>query len=152
MAEATGKAHTVSDSVHNLIIKEPITPFAAVAGDSLQKLPTMEEFKLGCGQDGANGMNQTASSKPGSCLRTQKTQLEYDEYVASADNKPYVSCRSFVVMDSYHSKILQSKNPDEVREMASLTKMITAYVSIELAKELNYDLQHTFFNVSLKAA
>ena len=36
--------------------------------------------------------------------------------------------------------------------MASLTKMMTAIVSIELAQELNLDIRSTYFKVSIKAS
>ena len=75
-----------------------------------------------------------------------------DEYVPSASNQPYSSCKSFVVLDSHHSKVLQCKNKDEIREMASLTKMMTALVTLELASELRLDIRSTFFKVSQRAS
>jgi len=45
-------------------------------------------------------------------------------------------------------KILYYKGDQEVREIASLTKMMTCYVSIQLAKELKLDLNKTYFYVS----
>lgn len=47
---------------------------------------------------------------------------------------------------------MQSKNADEVREMASLTKIMTTIVVLELATELHLDLRATYFKVSQKAA
>lgn len=79
-----------------------------------------------------------------------------DGYVPSADNLPYNSCKSYVVLEnshaSKHAKVLQSKNKNEVREMASLTKMMTAIVTLELASELKMDIKTTYFKVSKKAS
>ena len=36
--------------------------------------------------------------------------------------------------------------------MASLTKMMTAIVVLELSKEMNLDIRATYFKVSLRAA
>lgn len=70
----------------------------------------------------------------------------------SASNTPYNSCKSYVVLDSHHSKVLQGKNKDEVREMASLTKMMTAICTLELAAEMKLDIRSTYFKVSIKAS
>ena len=75
-----------------------------------------------------------------------------DEYTPSADNFPYVSCKSYVVIDADKNKSLHSKNEDQTREMASLTKIMTALVSIMLAQELNLDLSTTYFTVSSSSA
>ena len=55
------------------------------------------------------------------------------------------------MIDTFHTKVLQAKNKDEVREMASLTKMMTAIVSLELAEEMRLDIRTTYFKVSYKA-
>jgi len=56
------------------------------------------------------------------------------------------------VIDSHHSRVLQGKNKDEVREMASLTKMMTTIVTLELASEQRLDIRSTYFKVSYKAS
>lgn len=61
--------------------------------------------------------------------RTDRHLID-EEYTPSADNYPYVSCKSFVVIDADRNKTLQQKNADQIREMASLTKIMTALVSI----------------------
>ena len=48
--------------------------------------------------------------------------------------------------------MLQGKSINEVREMASLTKIMTAITSIELAEELKLHLHKTYFKVSAKAS
>ena len=87
-------------------------------------------------------------------MQTQATMsfVIEDEYVPNANYSPFVSCKTYVIMDTKKGKLLQHKNADEVREMASLTKMMTAIVTLELVKELNLDLYRTHFKVSEKAA
>jgi len=48
--------------------------------------------------------------------------------------------------------VLFSKKADEIREMASLTKMMTALTTISLAKEFKLDLETTYFKVSKNAS
>lgn len=56
-----------------------------------------------------------------------------EEYTPHADSYPFVSCKSYVVIDADRNKTIKEKNADQVREMASLTKIMTAIVSIKLA-------------------
>lgn len=53
---------------------------------------------------------------------------------------PQVSCKAYCILDAIKGKDLYNKGSSEVREIASLTKIMTAYVSLQLAKELNLDL------------
>jgi D-alanyl-D-alanine carboxypeptidase len=55
-------------------------------------------------------------------------------------------------MDAIKGKGLYSKGDSEVREMASLTKIMTAYVSLQLVKEFRLDLNKTMFSVSENAS
>jgi D-alanyl-D-alanine carboxypeptidase len=48
--------------------------------------------------------------------------------------------------------ILFSKNENEVREMASLTKIMTAIISLQLATELKLDIKSHYFKVSRNSA
>jgi len=50
------------------------------------------------------------------------------------------------------NKVLYFKGDHEVREIASLTKIMTAIVSLQLAKELNIDILNTYFTVSNNAS
>ena len=56
------------------------------------------------------------------------------------------------MLDGIKGKDLYNKGSSEVREIASLTKIMTAYVSLQLAKELHLDLHKTYFTVSENAA
>ena len=96
-------------------------------------------------------MATTLVPKPGSSMKNQQAARSYqqdEDYIPSAQNQPYCSCKSYVVIDSHDKKLLQSKNKDEVREMASLTKMMTAIVTLELAQDMRMDLRKTYFKVS----
>jgi D-alanyl-D-alanine carboxypeptidase len=75
-----------------------------------------------------------------------------DEYTPSPFNYPYVSCQTYVIMEPKKHKVLYSKKGDEIREMASLTKIMTCLVSIHLAQELKLNLNKTWFRVSNLAA
>lgn len=75
-----------------------------------------------------------------------------DEYTPSAFNYPFVSCQTYVIMDPKKNKVLFSKKADEIREMASLTKIMTTLVSIHLAQELKLNIHKTWFRVSNLAA
>ena len=74
------------------------------------------------------------------------------EYTPSAFNYPFVSCQTYVIMDTKKNKILFSKKSDEIREMASLTKIMTMMVSLHLCAELKINMHKTWFRVSALAA
>ena len=63
-----------------------------------------------------------------------------------------VSCKTYCIVDGVKGKMLWSKGETEVREIASLTKIMTCIVSLRLANELSLDLNTTFFTVSEFAA
>jgi len=43
---------------------------------------------------------------------------------------PQVSCKAYCILDAIKGKDLYNKGSSEVREIASLTKIMTAYVSL----------------------
>jgi serine-type D-Ala-D-Ala carboxypeptidase (penicillin-binding protein 5/6) len=55
-------------------------------------------------------------------------------------------------MDPKKNKVLFSKKADEIREMASLTKIMTTLVSLHLAQELKLNIHKHWFRVSNIAA
>lgn len=57
-----------------------------------------------------------------------------------------------MVIDADKNKSLHSKNEDQIREMASLTKIMTALVSIMLVKELDLNMSNTYFTVGRSSA
>jgi D-alanyl-D-alanine carboxypeptidase len=75
-----------------------------------------------------------------------------NQYSPSPDNQPFHSCKSYAIIDCQNSKILFSKQADEVREMASLTKMMTTYIVLSLVDEFRINMKNTFFPVSKQAA
>ena len=74
-------------------------------------------------------LNEEQRMLAASRLSQQMTFVD-NEYTPSPDNHPYHSCKSYAIVDASNGKILFSKAADEVREMASLTKMMTALVSL----------------------
>jgi serine-type D-Ala-D-Ala carboxypeptidase (penicillin-binding protein 5/6) len=59
-----------------------------------------------------------------------------DDYVPSLYVLPQVSCKTYCILDAVKGKGLYSKGDSELREIASLTKIMTAYTSLQLVKEL----------------
>lgn len=55
-------------------------------------------------------------------------------------------------MDPKRNKVLFSKKSEEIREMASLTKIMTCLVSLQLATDLKLNIHKAFFKVSNLAA
>jgi len=53
-----------------------------------------------------------------------------DDYQPSLYVLPQVSCKTYCILDANKGKGLYSKGDSELREIASLTKIMTAYVSI----------------------
>lgn len=75
-----------------------------------------------------------------------------DDYVPSLYVLPQVSCKTYCILDATKGKDLYNKGSSEVREIASLTKIMTAYVSLQLARDFHLDLHKTFFLVSENAS
>ena len=75
-----------------------------------------------------------------------------DDYVPNPKASPFVTCKTYVIREAKKAKVMHEKNAEEVREMASLTKMMTAIVTIELCEELKIDMKTTFFKVSERAS
>lgn len=75
-----------------------------------------------------------------------------EEYTPNAYNTPYITCASYCVINPDKNRVLFGKKSDEVREMASLTKIMTAIVTMDLASELKLNLKSTWFKVSKQAA
>ena len=75
-----------------------------------------------------------------------------DDYVPSLHALPQVSCKTYCIIDGNKSKSLYSKGESEVREIASLTKIMTAYLSLHLARDLHLDHHKTLFQVSENAS
>lgn len=57
-----------------------------------------------------------------------------------------------MIIEPKKNKLVYSKKADEVREMASLTKIMTCLVSLHLASEMKLDIHKTWFKVSKRAA
>lgn len=69
-----------------------------------------------------------------------------------AEPPPFVTAKSWAVADGRTGDILFGKGETERHEVASLTKIMTAYTALRLAKQYNVDLEYTRTQVSERAA
>ena len=65
---------------------------------------------------------------------------------------PKVSARCWALYDAQTRTYITGKNPDEIREIASLTKIMTCLVCLKIARALNIDLYSCRIQVSQTAA
>jgi len=80
----------------------------------------------------------------------QSTPLKLYDTIAT-DKLPLLSCKAFYVVDLQSNKMVLSKKPYEVREMASLTKMMTTFVALQLSTNFDLKMKETLFPVSKHA-
>lgn len=59
-----------------------------------------------------------------------------DDYTPSLWQLPQVSCKTYCIIDGIKGKSLYHKGDSEIREIASLTKIMTAHVALQLTKQL----------------
>jgi D-alanyl-D-alanine carboxypeptidase len=78
--------------------------------------------------------------------------FEDTAYTPSPNNLPFSSCQSYAIVDGSNGKLLFQHHAEETREMASLTKIMTAFVTISLSQELRIDMKKTYFYVSKYAS
>ena len=64
---------------------------------------------------------------------------------------PDVTAKSFAIMNSITGKILYSKEANSKREIASLTKIMTCYVCLNLIEKFSLNINKLIFKVSLRA-
>jgi len=69
-----------------------------------------------------------------------------------AEPPPYVSAKSWAIADGNTGRIFFGKAEQERREIASLTKIMTAYTALHLSYEFNVNLKYEKTLVSKKAA
>ena len=63
---------------------------------------------------------------------------------------PIISAMSWCIADGKSGQVLWGKLENEVREMASLTKMMTFLVTLQFLDRLELDQKKIFFKVKLK--
>jgi hypothetical protein len=66
--------------------------------------------------------------------------------------KEGLDAKAFIVYESISDTILLSNNPDEVREMASLTKIMTCYTTLKFCSKHLISMKDEYFIVTPKAA
>ena len=65
---------------------------------------------------------------------------------------PFLTARSWIIYDVNTNNILRGYKHFESREIASLTKIMTCFVSLKLIKRFNLDPKKMYFSVSHSAS
>eukprot|EP01017_Pseudomicrothorax_dubius_P045310 TRINITY_DN7819_c0_g1_i2.p1 TRINITY_DN7819_c0_g1~~TRINITY_DN7819_c0_g1_i2.p1 ORF type:complete len:298 (-),score=66.71 TRINITY_DN7819_c0_g1_i2:35-928(-) len=118
-----------------------------VHGESLlsqeKRMIGSESFKVPLVAAGISRQQSMSSSRR---LRASSSQQ------GSRGGVPVVSALSWSVHDGRSGELLWGKMTQEKREIASLTKMMTAHTTLVLARRLNIDLEQTAVKVTRAAA
>lgn len=65
---------------------------------------------------------------------------------------PFISAKSWAIADGRTGQVLFGRGDSDKREIASLTKIMTAYLAFRLSSAYNVDLYHTYGTTSEHAA
>ncbi|EAS04236.3 D-alanyl-D-alanine carboxypeptidase family protein (macronuclear) [Tetrahymena thermophila SB210] len=65
---------------------------------------------------------------------------------------PKITSRSWIILNGKNKKLVAGQNENQVREIASLTKMMTCYIVVHYIRKLNLIPEKTYFKVSAHAA
>ncbi|KAL4438840.1 hypothetical protein ABPG74_016560 [Tetrahymena malaccensis] len=65
--------------------------------------------------------------------------------------KPQVTCKAWGIYKDEDATFIQGENTYEIREMASITKIMTCLVSLKLAKKFDINVSEIYFSVSKTA-
>ncbi|KAL4500476.1 hypothetical protein ABPG72_003427 [Tetrahymena utriculariae] len=65
---------------------------------------------------------------------------------------PKITSRSWIILNGKNKKLVAGQNENQVREIASLTKMMTCYLVVHYIRKLNLIPEKTYFKVSAHAA
>ncbi|KAL4454327.1 hypothetical protein ABPG74_012284 [Tetrahymena malaccensis] len=65
---------------------------------------------------------------------------------------PKITSKSWVILNGKNKKLVAGQNENQVREIASLTKMMTCYIVVHYIRKLNLIPEKTYFKVSAHAA
>ena len=79
-------------------------------------------------------------------------KLKFQLQKIMAEPPPYVSAKSWAIADGNNGHIFFGKAEHERREIASLTKIMTAYTALSLSYKYDIDLKYTKTLVSKKAS
>ena len=64
---------------------------------------------------------------------------------------PFVTCTNWVMMEQRTGEVLFQKNGTESRQVASLTKIMTAYVVLELVERFKLPMDDTLIDIPADA-
>ncbi len=65
---------------------------------------------------------------------------------------PCITAKSWALFNANTNKVIWQKNAHKKREIASLTKIMTTYISILLLKKYKVNPYENYFKVSYRAA
>jgi serine-type D-Ala-D-Ala carboxypeptidase (penicillin-binding protein 5/6) len=88
--------------------------------------------------------SKSEESRPSRCERRKRYH--------SQSTIPKITAGSWCIMEKTSSSLLYTKNDSEVREIASLTKIMTCIVSLNLLKTFDKDNINTLIKVSYRAS
>jgi serine-type D-Ala-D-Ala carboxypeptidase (penicillin-binding protein 5/6) len=63
-----------------------------------------------------------------------------------------VTAKNWSIMDIESQKVIWQKEGHRKKEIASLTKIMTCFVTLHLCKKFSIDIYHVYFKVSKKAS
>ncbi|MSR57055.1 MAG: D-alanyl-D-alanine carboxypeptidase [Planctomycetaceae bacterium] len=116
---------------------EPL--IAAHQGQSLRETPDDPTDKPAADEEEDDGDSQVipagASRETGAKAPTADAALPALQPRDALAGLPFVSCRKWVVADANTGAVLASEGADDVVDVASTTKIMTAYVVLQLAQK-----------------
>ena len=65
---------------------------------------------------------------------------------------PSVTAKSWSIVDGKSGDVLFGKGENEKREMASITKVMTSFVTLQICQRIKLDMRRTMFKVSKSSA
>ncbi|CAD8154356.1 unnamed protein product [Paramecium pentaurelia] len=85
----------------------------------------------------------------------QRLQQVKNTYLIGADEKnlaPKITAKSWIIVDSQSGDVLYSFNENQRREIASITKIMTFYVVLNMCRSMNVQTNNTYAEVSFQAS
>lgn len=101
-------------------------------------LPKVEPSRPSTRKNTYSTTSRLGSSNLIECQSSARLMMQ--NYSLTSSN-PYVSSTSCCIINIKTESLLFQKNDDEIREIASLTKIMTCFLSLKLCKELKISLE-----------
>mmetsp|Transcript_56146 Transcript_56146/g.64080 ORF Transcript_56146/g.64080 Transcript_56146/m.64080 type:complete len:339 (+) Transcript_56146:208-1224(+) len=94
-------------------------------------------------------MNSRAQTAPHGTFATMRQRLNIPHMISAS---PSVTAHSWSIVDGNSGELLWGKNPTEVREIASLTKIMTCLLTLKLCRKFGVDPDVQEVKVSVYAS